>query len=156
MKKSTILATILSAATLTMAGAALAADPVSYTNGGARTLHWTPPAAPSQPILWMPSGSTDPRAHSAAIERPSSSPYSATPPSAIGMEVINARGDTIGVVDRIVGSVVIASTSSFLGFGTHEVALSWPQLRPTESGEAMQLQTTLSNDQLRDLPEFKQ
>ena len=106
-------------------------------------------------ILWMPSGSTDPRAHSAAIERPSPSPYSA-PPSAIGMEVINARGDTIGVVDRIVGSVVTASTSSSLGVATHDVALSWPQLRPTESCEAMQLQTTLSNDQLRDLPEFKQ
>lgn len=156
MKKSTIFATILSAATITMAGAALAADATSDANGGARTLHWTPPAELGQPILWMPSGSTDPRAHSAAIERPSPSPYSAAPPSAIGMDVINAQGDTIGHVDRIVGSTVIASTSSFLGVGTHDVALSWSQLRPTESGEAMQLQTTLSNDQFRGLPEFKQ
>lgn len=149
MKKTTIFATILSAATLTAASAGLAAEMVPGPDFGASAQLWTAPAMPGEPILWMPSGSTDPRARSNAVAKPSSSPYSAAPPSAIGMNLIAAQGDTIGTVVGVAGKDVIASV------GTHDVALSWPQLKPTGTGNAMQLQTTLSKDQVRALPEFK-
>ena len=149
MKKSTIFATILSAATLAVASAGLAAGPAPGSNGGADTELWTAPAVAGQPILWMPSGSTDPRAHSIAKAKPSPSPYSLAPPTAIGMDLISAQGESIGKVVGIAGIEVIASV------GTHDVALSWPQLRPTGAGDAMKLQTTLSKDQVRTLPQFK-
>jgi|GEM_PF-5506102 hypothetical protein len=152
MKKSTIFATILSAATLAVAGAGLAAEQVPGADGGASTMLWTAPVAPGQPVLWMPSGSTDPRAHSNAKAKPSSSPYTVSPASAIGLDVITAQGDVIGEVDSVAGSQVIVS----LGAGSHDVALLWPQLRPTGANETLQLQTTLSKEQVRTLPEFKQ
>jgi hypothetical protein len=155
MKKTTILATILGAATLTLAGAALAAEPMPGTDGGASTLLWTAPVAPGQPVQWMPSGSTDPRADSIAVAKPSSAPYTDSPASAIGMDVITADGTTIGEVDSIAGSQVIVSVGSQLGVGTHDVVLYWPQLRPTGTGDALKLQTTLTGAELRALPQFK-
>ena len=155
MKKITTFATILGAATLAVTGAALAAEAVPGSDGGASTLLWTAPAVPSQPIQWMPSGSTDPRAHSLAMAKPSSSPYTVSPPSAIGMDVVTVQGETIGEVDGMAGSRVVVSTDNQLGIGTHDVVLSWPQLRPIGTGDAVKLQTTLSKDEFRTLPEFK-
>ncbi len=156
MKKITMFATILGAAILAVTGATLAAEAVPGADGGASTLLWTAPAVPSQPIQWMPSGSTDPRAHSLAMAKPSSSPYTVSPASAIGMDVITAQGDTIGEVDKIAGGQVIVSTGSLLGVGPHDVAVWGPLLRPTGTGDALKLQTTLSRDEVRVLPEFKQ
>lgn len=155
MKKITMFATILGAATLAVTGAALAAEAVPGADGGASSTLWTAPVAPGQPILWMPSGSTDPRAHSVAQAKPSSAPYTVAPASAIGMDVITAEGNVIGEVDRVDGSQIIVTTGSQLGVGTHDVALYWPQLRPTGSGDALKLQTTLTSAEVRTLPEIK-
>lgn len=153
MKKITMFATILGAATLAVTGAALAAE-VPGADGGASSTLWTAPVAPGEPVMWMPSGSTDPRAHSIAQARPSSAPYTVTPASAIGMDVITADGNVIGEVDRVEGSQIIVKTGNQLGVGTHDVALTWPQLRPTGSGAALKLQTTLTSAELRTLPEI--
>ncbi len=155
MKKITMFATILGAATLAVTGAALSAE-VPGADGGASTLLWTAPVAPGQAVQWMPSGSTDPRAHSIAQAKPSSSPYTVSPATAIGMDVISANGDVIGEVDSVAGSQIIVKTDRQLGVGTHDVALTWPQLRPTGAGEALKLQTTLNRDEVRTLPEYKQ
>ncbi|MBE0530435.1 MAG: hypothetical protein IH626_06365 [Rhodospirillales bacterium] len=155
MKKTTMFATILGAATLTLAGAALAAEAVPGADGGASTLLWTAPVAPGQPVQWMPSGSTDPRADSIAMAKPSSAPYTESPASAIGMEVITADGATIGEIDSIAGSQIVVSVGSQLGVGTHDVVLYWPQLRPVGTGDDMKLQTTLTSAEIRALPQFK-
>lgn len=77
----------------------------------------------------------------------------------IGADVKNAQNETIGEVEAVRlgqgGSVqdVIVSVGGFLGMGARDVALSWNDLQVTQNGEAVQ--TTMTEEQLRNLPEYE-
>ena len=78
------------------------------------------------------------------------------PESVVGKTIVNAEGDKIGEVTKIAGDQVIVSVGGFLGIGTHDVALSWNQLKTTGSGDDMKLETTLTKDELKNMPEYKE
>jgi hypothetical protein len=86
----------------------------------------------------------------AAAEKP------ATPPQTIvGKNVVNTKGDTIGEVKSVKGDQVIVSVGGFLGIGSRDVALNWNELTMTGSGDNAKLQTTMTKDELKNLPEYK-
>jgi hypothetical protein len=86
----------------------------------------------------------------AAAEKP------ATPPQTIvGKNVVNTKGDTIGEVKSVKGDQVIVSVGGFLGIGSRDVALNWNELTMTGSGDSAKLQTTMTKDELKNLPEYK-
>ncbi len=74
----------------------------------------------------------------------------------IGHKVVNAESDKVGEVSAIAGNRVIVKVGGFLGIGTHGVALEWNDLKPIGSGEDMTLQTTLTDEQIGDLPKYEQ
>jgi hypothetical protein len=76
--------------------------------------------------------------------------------SVIGREVVNAEGDAVGEVSAIAGDSVIVEVGGFLGMGKHGVALEWADLTPSGSGEDMTLQTTLTEEQIENLPKYEQ
>lgn len=80
----------------------------------------------------------------------------AQPPGFIvGKEVVNAQGDKIGTVSKIDGSNVIVSVGGFLGIGSHDVSLAWNQLSLSGTGDQAKLQTSLTKDELKAMPEYK-
>jgi sporulation protein YlmC with PRC-barrel domain len=87
----------------------------------------------------------------------SSKAAAAMPPANVaGKNVINATGDEIGKVSKIVGGLVIVEVGGFLGIGTHDVAVDWSQLQATGIGDDMKLKTTLTKDEIKGLPEYKE
>jgi hypothetical protein len=78
------------------------------------------------------------------------------PASIVGKDVVNAAGDKIGSVTKIDGNQVIVSVGGFLGIGSHDVALAWNQLSLSGSGNQQKLETALSKDELKAMPEYKE
>src|SRR6185295_18687039 len=72
----------------------------------------------------------------------------------VGKAVTNAAGDKIGTVDKIDGNNVIVSVGGFLGIGSHDVSLPFSQLTLTGTGDDAKLQTALSRDELKAMPEY--
>ena len=143
MKKDILFRALLTAAIVTVTGAALAAGPqvaMGPDTGGSGTNGMKTQAAPATPGA-----------------QPTVAAQPALPPeSVVGKDVTNADGDSIGKVSKISGDQVIVSVGGFLGIGTHEVALNWNQLTATGSGDDMKLQTALTKDELKNLPEYKE
>lgn len=73
----------------------------------------------------------------------------------IGMEVASADGEVVGEVDNFAlqgqDVVAIVGVGGFLGLGEHEVALPLGEM--TYDGERLVL-SSLTEDQIRDMPEF--
>jgi hypothetical protein len=79
-----------------------------------------------------------------------------TPPdSIIGMDVVNADGETIGKVSKIADDQVIVSVGGFLGIGEHEVALPWSKFTTNGSGDNAKLEVALTKDELKEMPQYK-
>ncbi|MBB4315902.1 PRC-barrel domain-containing protein [Roseospira marina] len=140
MKKITVFGTILTVPMLALvAGTAMAADPApSVSDTGATAGDTMKPAA----------------SDTQAPETPANAAARTAMPTkaAIGREVVNTKGDTVGEVSAITGDRVIVDVGGFLGMGTHGVALNWRDLTPIGSGEGMTLQTALTKQQIEDLP----
>lgn len=146
----TLLGATAAAALIALAGGAYAADPEPGTVA--------PPAAGSpsmsNPSMSNPSTSAPPEVIAPApADRLGAKP--AKPPSSIvGKDVVSAAGDKIGSVTKIDGDRVIVSVGGFLGIGSHDVALSWSQLSPNDTGDKQQLVTALSKEELKAMPEY--
>lgn len=81
----------------------------------------------------------------------------------VGTDIKNRDGDDIGTVDDVVldrnGRVaaIIVRTGGLMGIGASTVALSWDQLdfsRDQDDPEKYRLRTTMTQQQLQNLPEF--
>ncbi len=158
MKKHTILGTILSAAILATAGAAMAQQQPGAGSGTGSGAGGMPnQAAPTTP---GDSSVTTPRTPGAGMTSPGM-PGQATAPSAmppetvVGKDVVNAEGDTIGEISEVVGNQVIVEVGGFLGIGSRDVALDWSRITPTGTADDMKLETTLTKEELQAMPEYK-
>jgi len=149
MKKFTVFGTILTVPMLALAGVALAADPEPSAGSGASGPGAEADDMMNQTAPPMPSAQQTPARPGGA------SAQSAFPTDAvIGREVVNADGDDVGKISAITGDQVIVEVGGFLGIGTHGVALNWGDLRPFGSGDSMALQTSLTREEIKDLPEY--
>jgi len=142
MKKVTIFGTILTVPMIALAGAALAADPAPGADANGAKAEVSETMKPAAPDVRVPG---KPANVSAQTDMPTD--------AAIGREVVNTRGDSVGEVSAISGNKVIVEVGGFLGIGTHGVALNWGDLKPIGSGETMTLQTLLTKEQIKGLPE---
>jgi hypothetical protein len=162
MKKRTLFGAILSTALITVAGAALAAGPQSGTDSdtsgsapGGIMNQQAPATQGTMPSAMPTEGATMPGAMPPDTLRKADTQPALPPESVVGKTVINAEGDEIGEVASIFGDQVIVSVGGFLGVGTHDVALDWKQLKATGTGDDMKLETTLTKDELKSMPEHK-
>jgi hypothetical protein len=91
---------------------------------------------------------TPPRGMSATMETPLSE-------SLVGAEVVDASGTAIGEVERVENDHLVVSTGGFLGMGKRSVMLDRNQftLPPAGSGDTVQVATSLSQDELKAMPE---
>jgi hypothetical protein len=143
--KNIVLNATAAAALLAFAGGAYAAGPEPDTSA--------PPAAGAGPSSTTPPPPPDILAP--FPDRLGAKP--AQPPASIvGKDVVNAAGDKIGSVSKIDGNQVIVSVGGFLGIGSHDVALAWNQLNLSGSGDQQKLETSLSKDELKAMPEYKE
>ncbi len=151
MKNRTLFGAILSTAIITVAGAALAAGPQLDTGSdasGSTSGKGMSQQAPSMQGT-MPGAITPDMADKADMQP-------ALPPeSVVGKAVINAEGDEIGEVAGIFGDKVIISVGGFLGVGSHDVAVNWKDLKATGTGDDLELETTLTKEELKNMPEHK-
>lgn len=77
------------------------------------------------------------------------------PESIIGQDVVNARGQLLGTVRRVVGTQVIITVASPEGAADRDVALPWKYLSPAEADDGLQLQTKLTMEQLKALMPYR-
>ena len=160
MKKHTISGTILSAALITMGGVALAQQSGAGTGTGAGQM--PNQAAPMTPgagdtgTTGAPGTTT--QSPGSDMTAPSmgqaDSPLTSPPETVVGKSIVNADGDEIGEVSKIVGDQVIVEVGGFLGIGARDVAVSWSQIQPTGMGDDMELRTTLTKEELEAMPEY--
>ncbi len=74
----------------------------------------------------------------------------------------NAQGETIGEIKEVLisngGSIqsAIVAVGGFLGVGERNVALAWNQLKFQRDGEQLRAMVSMSKDQLKTLPEYKE
>jgi hypothetical protein len=114
----------------------------------------TPPAAsPSSPG----SGATSPGASPSSPGASSSSPGMGKAVSAEwkGKDLVDSTGDKIGEIKDVQGEKVIVSVGGFLGIGQKDVEMSGDRLNATGSGSDLKVQTTMTKDQIKDLPEHR-
>jgi len=137
MKK--LLHTALSAGMITLAGAAFAqtSSPGSSDSpSGSGTMEQAP------------SGTTSPGASSDTMSPP--------PADVVGKDIKDAKGEDIGEIEKVEGDTVIVGVGGFLGLGERKVALPWNQLTMTGTGEDAMITTSMTKDQLKALPEYKE
>lgn len=149
MKKATLFGAILSAAMITAAGVALAADPqpaVDSGTSGAGT-GGVMNQAPASPGV-IP-GAILPSVPSTAAVLPE-----LPPASAVGKNVTNTEGAKIGEISKVLDDRVVVEVGGFLGIGSRDVALPWSQIKATGSGDDMTLQTTLTKDEIKSMPDY--
>jgi len=142
--KNIVLNATAAAALLAFAGGAYAAGPEPDTAA--------PPAAGAGPSSTMP---PPPDVMAPPSDRLGAKP-TLPPASIVGKDVVNAAGDKVGSVSKIDGNQVIVSVGGFLGIGSHDVALAWNQLNLSGSGDQQKLETSLSKDELKAMPEYKE
>jgi hypothetical protein len=79
----------------------------------------------------------------------------------IGAKVKNDAKDTVGSVADLYldgeGAVktVVLSVGGFLGVGAKDVAVKWSDLKQGRDGKSLALTTSLSKDDLKALPDYK-
>lgn len=148
--RNAILTTALSAAAIALAGTALAgAGQFKAPSAGGDVVAQAAPPAGS-PQATPPARSPDTGAAGGAAAKPA-----APPDSIIGKDLVTADGKKVGEIDKIEGDQVIVSVGGFLGLGSHDVALPWKELTMTGSGDDAKLLTSMSEKELKELPEYK-
>jgi hypothetical protein len=80
----------------------------------------------------------------------------------VGLNVRNAQDESIGEIKDVLiannGSIqsAIVGVGGFLGVGERNVALAWNQLKLQRDGDQLKAMVTMTKDQLKTLPEYKQ
>ena len=72
-----------------------------------------------------------------------------------GKDLVDSTGDKIGEIKDVQGQNVIVSVGGFLGIGAKEVQMSRDRLNAVGAGPDLKVQTTMTKDQIKDLPEHK-
>lgn len=72
----------------------------------------------------------------------------------IGRPVVNSEGQQIGNVVQTTPDGLVVSTGQYLGMGQHEVLIRSSDIRTHQGKEGPVVSTTLSRDQLSDLPTY--
>ncbi len=78
------------------------------------------------------------------------------PKTIVGKDVVNTKGEKIGEVEKISGDQVVVSSGGFLGIGSHDVAIPWSQVTMVGTGDDAKLELSLSKDELKQMPEYKE
>lgn len=161
MKKQTLFGTFLSAAIITVGGVAMA----QQSGTGAGTTGSDAGKMPNQaaPVTpgtgssdTMPQKSGDMTTPSSGMPGQAASPSAMPPETVVGKSIVNAEGEEIGEISKIVGNQVIVEVGGFLGIGARDVAIDWSQVSTTGMGDEMKLQTTLTKEELEAMPEYKE
>lgn len=114
----------------------------------------SPPSASDRPSTTMGSSSSSSGVGASGSLQTG---QSGSPPGFIvGKSVTNAQGDKIGTISKIDGSNVVISVGGFLGIGSHDVAVPYSQLTLQGSGDDAKLQTALTRDELKAMPEYQE
>jgi hypothetical protein len=140
----------VSLAAMSVAGLAFAAGPQSDRVGPAPTGNAVvAQASPTQP--------TPPAAGSGSsgATAPSAAQPKTPPPAVVGKELVNAKGEKIGKIDKIDGDQVVVSVGGFLGIGAHKAAVPWSSLTTMGSGSNLKVETAMTEDELKQLPAYK-
>ena len=162
IKKEPFFRAALSAALITFAGAAMAADAPGQL---AQASQPGQPGAESSPGAPPAAGGTEAPPAAGGAGAPPAAGDTGAPPAAggaagttgeldakEGMDVVNAKGEKIGEVAAIEGEQIIVSVGGFLGMGAREVALSKTELQMSGTGEEAKLQTSMTQEELEKLP----
>lgn len=134
MRKQLFLGAALGAMMTMLAGAAVAQAPNSAKPGMGGTTQMTPATPPAAKGMAGGLQAKDIRK---------------------GMDVVNAKGEKIGEVEKVDGKRVVISFGGVLGIGERKVALDQSELSLMGTGAKAKLQTQLSEDGLKRLPEYK-
>ena len=168
--RKSLLSAAAAAAVLALGGGAYAADDqksppaqVAQAAPGGPSTPSSPPSGSSmggsssdQPSASPGSSSSSPSAPGTSGSLQTSPSSSAPPGFVVGKSVTNAQGDKIGTVSKIEGNNVIISVGGFLGIGSHDVSVPWSQLTLSGTGDDAKLQTALTRDELKAMPEYKE
>jgi len=115
-----------------------------------------PGGAPSSPTRETMPPAASPNAPGGALGAPPEK-MEESPASLRGLEgrdVLSIEGDKIGRVETVAGDALIVSTGGFLGIGERKVALPRTNVNVSGTGDATKVQTTMTQDQLKALPEY--
>jgi len=144
IKKEPFFRAALSAALITFAGAAMAADApgqlAQASQPGQPGVESSPGAPPAAGDTGAPPAAGGAAGTTGELDAKE------------GMDVVNAKGEKIGEVAAIEGEQIIVSVGGFLGMGAREVALSKTELQMSGSGEEAKLQTSMTQEELEKLP----
>ena len=147
--------TAVSLAVMSVAGLALAAGPQPGRVGAAPTgnapagnaiVAQASPMQPGAPAAGAGTGTKAP---------PSTAQPATPPPTIVGKDLVNTKGQKIGKIAKIDGNQVVLSVGGFLGIGAHEVAVPWNSLTTMGSGAKLKVETAMTEDELKQLPAYK-
>jgi hypothetical protein len=139
MKK--LMQTALSVGMIALAGAAFAqTSPPSSGGSSGDTMQQSPSGA----------------APGAGGAGSSSDTMSSPPADVVGKDIKDAKGDDVGEIEKVEGDTVIVGVGGFLGLGERKVALPWKELTMSGTGEEAKITTSMTKDQLKALPEYKE
>lgn len=182
MKKDTIFGTILSAAIVMTSGLALAQGTTGTPGAAPSGQTQTAPATPggdSSMGAQQGSGSMDTQQGSGTMGAQQGSGTMGTqqgadtmstqpgagavdtqaamspPEDVVGKNIVNAQGDEIGEITGIDGNQLIVEVGGFLGIGAREVAVDWSRIQQTGAGDQMELQSSLTKEELEAMPEHQ-
>lgn len=72
-----------------------------------------------------------------------------------GKDVVNAAGDKIGEVEKSGSSTLIVSVGGFLGIGDRQVEVPRDRVSISGTGNDTKVMTSMTEDELKALPEYK-
>lgn len=73
----------------------------------------------------------------------------------VGKDIVNTEGDSIGEIEAVEGDKIIVGVGGFLGIGERNVAIGWDQVKLSGTGEDAKLQVSMTEEQLKALPEHR-
>lgn len=152
IKKEPLFRAALSAALISFAGAAMAADAPGQLAQASQPGQPGVESSPSSPPPAAGETGTGAGADTGAAGAGATGGAAATLDAKEGMDVVNAQGEKIGEVAAIEGEQIIVSVGGFLGMGAREVALNKSELQMSGSGEEAKLQTSMTQEELEKLP----
>lgn len=141
---------LVSAGLLAFAGTAFAAGDGASPGSPSSSAETERPAGAAPGMRGSDQGSSSAPGSASTAEKPESPPA-----SIVGKDVVNQQNDKIGEIDSVSGKQVIVSVGGFLGMGDRKVALDWEQLSLTGTGEDTKIQTSMTKEQLEQLPEHE-
>lgn len=147
--KRAMTGTVVTLAAMSVAGLAHATG--SQAHGGVLT----PAAQTIVAQATQPSTPSTPAEKGAIGGAPSAAQPAVPPPTIIGKDLVDSKGKKVGKVAKIDGDQVVVAVGGFLGIGARDVAVPWKSLTTIGSGGSQKVETSMTEDELKQLPEYK-